>query len=99
MKKRYLFPLNEMDLKCSETVIFSNQYKALEIRKCYSMALMFAYNMLQIVCALAHKPILESVLKLIMTFFFLTKHFKLSRRIFSKSDLRASVHRIALPDF
>ena len=39
MKKRDLFPMNEMNLKFSKIVIFSNQYKNLEIRKCYSMAL------------------------------------------------------------
>ena len=37
MKKRDLFPMNEMDLKFSKIVIFSDQYKISEIRKCYSM--------------------------------------------------------------
>ena len=31
--------MNEMDLKFSKIVIFSNQYIILEMRKCYSMAL------------------------------------------------------------
>ena len=38
MKQRDLFPMNEMDLKLSTILIFSNQYKILEIRECYSMA-------------------------------------------------------------
>ena len=44
MKKRDLFSMNEMDLKFSKIVIFSNQYKILEIRKCFSMALMFTFD-------------------------------------------------------
>ena len=42
MKKRDLFHMNEMDLKFRNIVIFSNQCKILEIRKCYLMASMFA---------------------------------------------------------
>ena len=38
MKKRDLFPINEMDFKFSKIIILSKQYKILEIRKCYSMA-------------------------------------------------------------
>ena len=44
MKKRDLFPMNEMDLKFNKINVFSNQYKILEIRKCYSMALMFTLD-------------------------------------------------------
>ena len=33
MKKRNWFPMNEMDLKFSKMVFFSNQYKILEIWK------------------------------------------------------------------
>ena len=36
--------MNEMDVKFSKIVIFSNQFKLLEIRKCYSMALKFTYD-------------------------------------------------------
>ena len=49
MKKRDLFPVNEMDLKSSKIVILSYQYKNLEIRKCHSMTLTFAFNIPQIV--------------------------------------------------
>ena len=35
MKKMYLFPMNEMGLKFSKIVIFSNQYKILDPWKCY----------------------------------------------------------------
>ena len=38
MKKRDLFPMNEMDLRFNKIVIFSNQNKRLEIRNGYSMA-------------------------------------------------------------
>ena len=44
MKKRDLFPMNEMDLKFSKTFIFYNWYKILEIWKCYSMALMYTFE-------------------------------------------------------
>ena len=63
MKKRDPFPINEMDHKFDKIVIFSKQYKILEIRKCYSMALVFAFDIPEIVF-LAHKLILEYVLKL-----------------------------------
>ena len=43
MKKRDLFPMNEMDLKFSKIAIYSNQYKILEIRERYSMALMSSF--------------------------------------------------------
>ena len=39
MKKKNLFPMNEMDLKFSEILIFSNQYKILENQKKLSHAL------------------------------------------------------------
>ena len=39
-----LFPVNEMDLKFSKTVIFYNRYEILEIQKCYSMALMSTFE-------------------------------------------------------
>ena len=55
--------MNQMDHKFDKIVIFSKQYKILEIRKCYSMALVFTFHIPQIV-SLAHKPILEYVLKL-----------------------------------
>ena len=37
--------MNEMDLMFSKIVIFCKQYKVLEIRKCYSMALVFTFDM------------------------------------------------------
>ena len=43
MKKRDLLTMNEMDLKLSKIVVFSIQYKILEIRKCYSMALISTF--------------------------------------------------------
>ena len=49
MKKREPFPMNEMDHKFSKIVIFSKQYKILEIRKCYSMALVFTSDIPEIV--------------------------------------------------
>ena len=39
MKRRDPFPMNEMDHKFGKIVIFSKQYKILEIQKWYSMAL------------------------------------------------------------
>ena len=39
MKKSDPFPMNEMDSTFNKIVIFSKQYKILEFRKCYSMAL------------------------------------------------------------
>ena len=47
MKKRDLFPMNEMDHKFGKIVIFSKQYKILEIRKYYSMALVFTSTYLK----------------------------------------------------
>ena len=44
MKKRDLFSMYEMDLKFTKFVIIFNQYKILDIRKCYSMALMFTLD-------------------------------------------------------
>ena len=43
------FPINEMDNKFGKIVIFSKQYKILEIRKCYSMALVFTFDTPEIV--------------------------------------------------
>ena len=40
----YLFPLNEMDLKFGKIVIFSSKYNIVEIRKGYSMALVFTFD-------------------------------------------------------
>ena len=51
MKKRDLFPMNERDLKFSKIVIFSNQYKNLEIQKCYLIALVSAFDTPWIVCS------------------------------------------------
>ena len=53
----------EMDHKFGKIVIFSKQYKILEIRKCYLMALVFTLDIPE-KCAQAHKLILEYVLKL-----------------------------------
>ena len=50
MTKRDPFPMNEMDLKFDKNAIFSKQYKLLEIRKCYSMALVFTFDIPEIVC-------------------------------------------------
>ena len=36
--------MNEMDHKFGKIIIFSKQYKNLEIRKCYSMALVFTFG-------------------------------------------------------
>ena len=41
--------MNEMDHKFGKPVIFSKQYKILEIWKCYSMALVFIFNIHEIV--------------------------------------------------
>ena len=49
MKKRGPFPMNEMDHKFVKIVIFSKQYKLLEIWKSYSMALVFTFDIPQIV--------------------------------------------------
>ena len=49
MKKRDPFPMKEMDHKFSKIVIFSKHYKILEIRKCYSMALVFTFDIPKIV--------------------------------------------------
>ena len=48
MKKRYPFPM--MDNKFGKIVTFSKQYKILEIRKCYLMALVFTFDIPEIVC-------------------------------------------------
>ena len=48
MNKRDLFPMNEMDHKYG-IVIFSKQYNILEIRKCYSMALVFTFDIPEMV--------------------------------------------------
>ena len=50
MKKMDQFLMNEMDHKFGKIVIFSKQYKILEIRKCFSMALMFTFDISEIVC-------------------------------------------------
>ena len=44
MKKRDQFPMNEMDHTFGKIVIFSKQYSILEILKCYSMALVFTFD-------------------------------------------------------
>ena len=44
MKKRDLFPMNELDLEFSKIAIFPNQYNILEIRECYPMALMSTFD-------------------------------------------------------
>ena len=43
------FPMNEMDHKFGIIVFFSKQYKILEIRKCYSMALVITFDIPEIV--------------------------------------------------
>ena len=51
IKKRDMFPMNEMELQFSKIFIFSsNQCKILEIRKCYSMALMSTFDISKIKC-------------------------------------------------
>ena len=55
--------MNEMNLKFSKIITFSNQYKILEIQKCFSIVLTSTFDILKL-CALTHKLILESVLKL-----------------------------------
>ena len=49
MKKRDPFPINETDHKFGKIVILSKQCKILEIRKCYSMALVFTFDIHKIV--------------------------------------------------
>ena len=44
-----LFPMNEMDHIFGKIVIFLKQYKILEIRKCYSMNLVFTFDIPEIV--------------------------------------------------
>ena len=44
MNKRDPFPMNELDYKFGKNVIFSKQCKILEIRKFYSMALVFSFD-------------------------------------------------------
>ena len=63
MKKRDLFPMNQMEHKFSKIFIFSNQYNFLEIQECYSMSFIFTFTYLKS-SALTHKLILESMLKL-----------------------------------
>ena len=41
--------MNEMGHKIGEIVIFSKQYKILEIRKCFSMAFVFTFDIPEIV--------------------------------------------------
>ena len=41
--------MNKMDHKFGKIVIFSKQYKILEIRKCYSMVLVFTFDIPEIV--------------------------------------------------
>ena len=75
--------MNEIDHKFGKIVIFSKQYKILEIRKCYSMALVLTFNIHEIVSpdTYTHSRICVEVEK--MLFFFITKQFKLSSRISS----------------
>ena len=49
MKKRNPVPMNEMDNKFWQNLFFSKQYKILEIRKCYSTAMVFTFYIPQIV--------------------------------------------------
>ena len=74
MKKRDLFAMNEMDLKLDIIVIFSCQYKILEID---SLDVDFPYMYVKYF-AQEHTLILTSVLRLKKnTHFFSTMHFKL----------------------
>ena len=41
--------MNEIDHKFGKIAIFSKRYKILEVRKCYSMALVFTFDIPQIV--------------------------------------------------
>ena len=41
--------MNKLDHKFGKIVIFSKQYKILEIQKCYSMALVLTFDIPQIV--------------------------------------------------
>ena len=41
--------MNEMEHKFGKTVNFSKQYGILEVRKCYSMFLVFTFDIPQIV--------------------------------------------------
>ena len=43
-EERALFPMNEMIPKFSKILFFSNQFKILDIQKCYSIALMFTID-------------------------------------------------------
>ena len=40
--------MNEMDHNFGKVVIFSKQYKILEIRKCHSMTLVFTFDIPEI---------------------------------------------------
>ena len=44
MKKRGMFPINEMVLKFNKIVNFSCQEEILEFRKCYLIALAYIYD-------------------------------------------------------
>ena len=48
MKKRDPFAMHEMVHKIGKIVIFSKQYKILEIQKCYSMALVLTFEIPEI---------------------------------------------------
>ena len=70
--------MNKIDLKFC---------KILEIRKCYSMVLMFTFDIPK-TCVLSHKLILDSVLNVKKCIFSSkTKHFKLSSRISSSNSI------------
>ena len=49
MKKRDPFLMNEMDHKFGKIVFFSKQYTILEFRKCFLTALVFTFDIPQIV--------------------------------------------------
>ena len=78
MKKRDSFLINEMDHKFGKIVIFSKQYKILEIRKCYSMALVFTFDIIQIVSSgTSHDSRICVEVEKMYFFFFITEQFKL----------------------
>ena len=39
-----------MDINLAKLLFFSNQFKILEIRKCYSMAIIFTFDIAKIIC-------------------------------------------------
>ena len=47
MNKSDLFSINERDFNFSKIAIFSNKYKKLKVRKCYSMASMCIFDILK----------------------------------------------------